>query len=40
MNATVEVFTILGLMFGVILALALVQALQGPSPKEPPNMAE
>ncbi|MEQ1617421.1 MAG: hypothetical protein ABL883_03630 [Terricaulis sp.] len=40
MNATNEVFTILGLMFGVIVVLALLQALQGPPPKEPPTFAE
>lgn len=40
MNATAEVLTILGLMFGVIFVLALIQALQGPPPKEPPKMAE
>jgi hypothetical protein len=40
MNATVEVFTILALGFGVIAALALLQVFQGPPPKEPPTFAE
>ncbi len=42
MNATVEVFTILGLMFGVMAVLLLVHAIQysTPPPKEPPKLVE
>lgn len=42
MNATAEVFTILGLMFGAMAVLLVVHAIQysNPPPKEPPTMAE
>jgi len=40
MIASPEVLTILALSFGAIGVLVLVHVLQGPPPKNPPNMAE
>lgn len=35
-----EVLTTIAMMFGVMAVLLLIHVLQGPPPKEPPNMAE